>query len=92
MHQAISLTILIVAMLILYGKSTAVSVSHGNWGEPLGLFVSPVLLFFVVQAVIFFGMRLLRKKVEHTFTTSRANYVSLVIALLAVFGQLSMPS
>jgi hypothetical protein len=55
-------------------------------------FVSPVLLFFVVQAVIFFGVRLLRKKVEHTFTTSRANYVSLAVALLAVFGQLSLPS
>lgn len=92
MHQAISLTLLIVAMLVLYGKSAAVSASHGNWGEPLGLFITPVLLFFLVQAVIFFGMRLFRTKVEHTFTTSRANYVSLAVALLAVFGQLAMPS
>ena len=92
MNQAISLTILIVAMLVLFGKSAAVSVSPGNWSEPLGMFVTPVLLFFLVQAVIFYGMRLLRKTVEHTFTTSRANYVSLVIALLAVFGLLAAPS
>lgn len=92
MHQAISLTILVVAMLVLYGKSAAVAASHGNWGEPLGMFVWPVLLFFLVQAVIFFGMRLLRSKVEHTFTTSRANYVSLAIALLGVFGLLAAPS
>ncbi len=56
------------------------------------MFVWPVLLFFLVQAVIFFGMRLLRSKVEHTFTTSRANYVSLAIALLGVFGLLAAPS
>lgn len=90
MAQAISLAILTVAILILQARKAAEMAGLGAWGEALGrLVVGPVLVFFVVQAVLFYGTKLVRGHMGHSFATSRLNYVSLAITILSILGRVA---
>lgn len=90
MAQAISLAILTVAILFLQAGKAAEMAGLGAWGEALGrLVVGPVLVFFVVQAVLYYGSKLVRGYMGHSFTTSRLNYVSLAITVLSILGRIA---
>lgn len=90
MAQAISLAVLTVAILLLQARKAAEMAGLGAWGEALGrLVVGPVLIFFLVQAVLYYGTKLVRGHMGHSLTTSRLNYVSLAVTILTILGRIA---
>lgn len=90
MAQAVSLAILTVAILLLQARTAAEMAGVGAWGEALGRLVfGPLLIFLIVQAVLFHGARLVRRGSTSTYATSRLNYVSLAITILSILGRIA---
>ncbi|WP_165358107.1 hypothetical protein [Mesorhizobium sp. Pch-S] len=88
MPQFLSLCVVVVLAVVLNLKAAAMMTSDGNWGGAVGsMFFGPIVFFLVLQAVLFYGTRLLRGRAAvATFTTSRLNYVAGLISLLGVLG------
>ena len=90
MAQVISIAILMVAVAVFQAGAAARLAADGNWGEALGRLVfGPLVFFFLIQAVLYYGTKLVRGHMGHGFATSRLNYVSLAITLLGMLGRIA---
>lgn len=93
MPQLLSLCVVVAVAVLLNLKTAAMMTSDGNWGGAVGaMLFGPIVFFLVVQAVLFYGTRLVRGPAAvATFTTSRLNYGAGLIALLGVLGAAANP-
>jgi hypothetical protein len=88
MHQAITLSVLIVLSLILLSPAAATAASDGNWGRGVGLLAGPILFSYLATALVYYPTRILSGAGKVAgFAKTRLHYVGLVVGLLAVFGQ-----
>lgn len=85
MNQLIAIGLYLAFTAAAMGGPVADAAATGDWGGAIGTVVGRLLLFYLVQLIVWFGCRLVlgASKVASR-PVSRLNYVSLAIAIMAV--------
>lgn len=88
MLQYIAMTLLAVVSVIFNMKWMGPALRDGNWGDPVGTIVSPLLLYQALHAILYFGVRRLLpgRRPTSTYTSSRMNYATLAVVLVLVLA------
>jgi len=94
MHLLLALGVTILTAVALNIKSAAVASSDGNWGGAVGAMIfGPVVVFFLIHTILYYGTRLVRRKSPlKSYSRSRLCYISAAIAILGVIGSLGQPT
>ena len=87
MPGPISLAILFIVIILKQGPVFAMKLSVGDWGNAVSDLLAPIALFYIIQSVLYFGIRLLGGLRDRTFNTARTNYVSLAVTLFSLASQ-----
>lgn len=93
MHLLLALGATILAAVALNIKSAAIASSNGNWGGAVGdMLFGPIVVFFLIHTVLYYGTRLVRRKsLLKSYSRSRLCYISAAITVLGVIGSLGQP-
>lgn len=87
--QLIALTLVMLATAVFNVRWMGPAIADGNWGDPVGVFVSAFLCFHLVHVAIYLipaAIRryLMKRDTPIGYAGSRINYLTLLITLLIV--------
>lgn len=86
MNQLIAIGVYLAFTAAVMGGPVADAAATGDWGGAIGTVVGRLLLFYLVQVAVWYGCRLvLGPSRVASRSISRLNYLSLAIAIVAVF-------
>lgn len=87
----IGLAIVGATVLLLATRRAAIQSSNGNWGGAVGVLIGPFVWYVIVQSVSTFIARRLAGRPHTRFATSRLNYATTALVVLALLAVLSQP-
>ncbi|MGQ4274991.1 hypothetical protein [Terrihabitans sp. B22-R8] len=88
MRQIICIAIILAVSALCNAPLAARMASDGNWGEAVGQLVfAPLVVFYLVHSVIYYGTRLVRgRDALASYTNSKLSWIAFIVSVLGILG------